>query len=84
MSRNWYSLPSFLLSIVVSLANEIDELKVSVRSTSADTVAIAEAWEIAPEVWKIQNCELFHYLRCNSGFTLIRLAGSVSVRIFNN
>ena len=59
----WYSLPSFLLSNVTSLANKVDELTVQVRSVSADIVAITEAWQIVPEICGIVNYKLFHHLR---------------------
>ena len=34
--RVYYSLPSFLVSNVTSLANKVDELRVTVRAASAD------------------------------------------------
>lgn len=59
----WYSLPSFLLSNVTSLANKVDELTVTVREESADIVAITEAWQIVPELCNIENYQLFFHVR---------------------
>ena len=39
----WYSLPSFLLSNVTSLANKVNEQTVTVLTASADIVAITKA-----------------------------------------
>ena len=65
VSRTWYSLPSLLLSNVTSLAKKVDEVIVTVRSTCADVLAITEAWEIVPDMYNIENFELFHHLRTN-------------------
>ncbi|MPC74709.1 hypothetical protein E2C01_069083 [Portunus trituberculatus] len=61
--RQWFNLPSLLLSNVTSLTNKMDELIVTVRSTRADIVAITEAWQIVPEVCMMQDVQLFHHLR---------------------
>ncbi len=61
--RTWYSLPSLLLFNATSLANKMDEVIVTVRSTCADTVAVTEAWQIVPEVCTMQDYQLYHHLR---------------------
>jgi len=53
--QKWYSLPSLLLSNITSLTNKVDEVIATAQSTSADVVAITEAWQITPEVCTIQN-----------------------------
>ncbi|MPC79925.1 hypothetical protein E2C01_074482 [Portunus trituberculatus] len=58
--RQWFNLPSLLLSNVTSLTNKMDELIVTVRSTRADIVAITEAWQIVPEMCMMQDFQLFH------------------------
>ena len=63
--RVWYSLPSLLLSNVTSLANKMEEVTEAVRTTGCDMMAIAEAWQIVPEVCNIENFVLFHHLRAN-------------------
>ncbi len=61
--RTWYSLPSLLLFNATSLANKMDEVIVTVRSTCANIVAVTEAWQIVPEVCTMQDYHLYHHLR---------------------
>ncbi len=63
--RLWYDLPSLFLSNVTSLNNKMEELKVTAASTSADIIAVTEAWQMIPEVCMIENHQLFHHLRTN-------------------
>ena len=63
--RVWYNLPSLLLSNVTSLTNKMEEVTELVRSTGCDVMAITEAWQIIPELCKIDNFVFFHHLRVN-------------------
>lgn len=61
--RVWYDLPSLFMSNVTSLCNKFDEVVTTVKTVSADVVAITEAWQIVPETCKIDNFHMFHQLR---------------------
>lgn len=63
MSRQWYDLPTLLLTNVTSLNNKLKEVITTVRSTKADVVAVTD----------ITNYQLFHRLRTGNregGFEL--------------
>ena len=61
--RQWYDLPSFMLSNVTSLCNKVDELSVTVKSLNVSVAAITETWQIVPEVSDIEGYTLHYYLR---------------------
>ena len=63
--RVWFDLPTLLLSNVTSLANKIDELTVTTKSSGPDIVAVTEEWQITPEISTITGYTLFHHLRKN-------------------
>ena len=63
ISRVWYNLPSVLLSNVTSLNNKLDEVITTVNLVNPDIVAITEAWQVVPEMCKIEGYEVFHHLR---------------------
>ncbi len=63
LPRQWYDLPTLLLSSVASLSNKLDEVITTFKSTSADVVAVTEAWQIVPELFNITDFQLFHRLR---------------------
>ena len=61
--RLWYDLPSLFMSIVTSLANKFDELVATIKMNNCDVVAVTEAWQIIPEICRIENYDMFHQLR---------------------
>lgn len=61
--RQWYELPTVLLSNVTSLTNKLEEVITASKSTSADIVEMTEAWQIIPENCGITGYPLFHRLR---------------------
>lgn len=61
--RQWYDLPSLLLSNVASLGNKVEEMSATVKSLNISLVAITEAWQMVPEICQIEGYVLYHQLR---------------------
>ena len=51
----WYDLPSLFLSNVTSLNNKFDEFVTTVKSVSADVVAVTKAWQVVTEMCTIEK-----------------------------